>query len=51
MLYVILQYGLEPVLIQRILVGFEAILENELLPLKMLPKAKYFWGVIISHIP
>ena len=28
MVYIILQYGCEPVLIQRILIGFEAILEK-----------------------
>ena len=28
MLYMIFQYGSEPVLIQQILIGFEAILEN-----------------------
>ena len=28
MLYMIFQYGREPVLIQRILIGFEAILER-----------------------
>ena len=30
MLYMIFQYGWEPVLIQRISIGFEAILENDL---------------------
>ena len=30
MLYIIFQYGVEPVLIQRIIIGFEAILENGL---------------------
>ncbi len=30
MFYIIFQYDWEPVLIQRILFGFEAILENEL---------------------
>ena len=33
--YMIFQYGLEPVLIQHILIGFEAILEN-LIPGKVL---------------
>ena len=28
--YIIFQYGLEPVLIQQILIGFEAILETDL---------------------
>ena len=27
-IYIILQYGIEPVIIQRIHIGFEAILEN-----------------------
>ena len=31
MLFIIFQYGLEPVLIQRILIGFDAILEHNLL--------------------
>ena len=31
MLYMIFQHGLEPVLIQRILIGFEAILEINLI--------------------
>ena len=30
MLYIIFQYGWEPVLIQRLLIGFEATLEKDL---------------------
>ena len=29
---IIFQYGLEPILIHRILIGFEAILENKYFP-------------------
>ena len=30
MLYIIFQYGVEPVLVQRIIIGFKAILRNGL---------------------
>ena len=55
MLYMIYQYGWKPVLIQRILIGFETILENRIIPAT--PRAtvneegKGFRGLAVTDQP